>query len=132
MLFSFAADEQDITSVQMARLLRHLDSVLAEEGEAADLATVIPAVIKVQVGHGKAGSGLDGWGRQFLWGTTKDGNFGLLSYGRDGKSGGDGLDADIIRVYATRREDGTFWPGDPEWKYDSRRDGVPPYIEWRL
>ena len=38
---------------------------------------------------------MDPWGRAYVYRTTAKGDFELFSYGRDGKSGGTGDDADI-------------------------------------
>jgi general secretion pathway protein G len=38
---------------------------------------------------------MDPWGRAYVYRTTTKGDFELFSYGRDGKSGGTGDDADI-------------------------------------
>ena len=38
---------------------------------------------------------MDPWGRAYVYRTSTKGDFELFSYGRDGKSGGTGEDADI-------------------------------------
>ena len=39
---------------------------------------------------------VDPWGRDYLYSLSDDGNFSVSSLGRDGREGGDGLDADLM------------------------------------
>ncbi len=56
-----------------------------------------------------AGQPLDAWGRPFHYGITADG-YELYSYGRDGKPGGQGPDADQYAGETIRWPDSpTFW-----------------------
>ena len=59
----------------------------------------------------------DGWGRAILW-QIKDGEFTLISYGRDGMAGGDGEDADMIAVFRVKTEDGVWADEFCEWQID--------------
>ena len=38
----------------------------------------------------------DPWGRDYIYSATDDGNFSIMSFGRDGREGGTGRDADIF------------------------------------
>jgi hypothetical protein len=57
----------------------------------------------------------DGWGRPLLYEVSDDGRLTLTSYGKDGKPGGSGEDADISRSYYSRRPDGSLWVGSDLW-----------------
>jgi len=63
---------------------------------------------------------IDGWGHALQYSVDSDGVITLTSYGADGKPGGDGRDADIIRRYRTRNTDGTLNIDDFDWINSSR------------
>jgi len=45
---------------------------------------------------GSEGAIVDPWGRDYIYIATDDGNFTIMSFGRDGREGGTGQDADIL------------------------------------
>jgi len=45
---------------------------------------------------GSEGALVDPWGRDYVYSATDDGNFSIMSFGRDGREGGTGQDADIF------------------------------------
>lgn len=57
----------------------------------------------------------DLWGRELIYRVHDDGVITLGSYGRDGKIGGSGDDADIIRRYRSLDATGEFIAGDDLW-----------------
>jgi hypothetical protein len=57
----------------------------------------------------------DGWDRPLEYRVQQDGVITLTSYGRDGKPGGRGDDADVSVSYRTRRRDGSLWVGSDMW-----------------
>ena len=67
----------------------------------------------------------DGWGRELEYSVDKDGVITLRSLGADGQSGGDGLNRDIVRRYATRNADGTLNIDDEFWVCQEIRE-LPP------
>jgi len=60
------------------------------------------------VRRGYANQITDAWGRQLSYSVDERGVITFSSLGRDGKPGGDGLDADIVHCYPTRNEDGSL------------------------
>jgi hypothetical protein len=58
---------------------------------------------------------IDGWNRPLQYHIGTDGLITLVSFGRDGKIGGSGEDADISQSYYSRRKDGTLWVGAELW-----------------
>ena len=44
----------------------------------------------------KSGKILDPWSNEFIYSQVEGGDFSLKSYGKDGKEGGTGVDADIV------------------------------------
>jgi hypothetical protein len=58
---------------------------------------------------------IDAWGRRLLYSVDDDGIISVSSLGRDGKPGGEGLDADIVRRNRTRNEDGSLNIDDECW-----------------
>jgi len=64
---------------------------------------------------GYANRTTDGWNRPLLFETRADGILTLKSFGKDGKPGGKGEDADISTSYQAKHEDGTLWIGDEMW-----------------
>jgi len=61
----------------------------------------------------------DGWGRPLLYSVDEDGIITVSSLGRDGKPGGDGRDADIVRRNRSRNEDGSLDIEDEYWSVTS-------------
>src|SRR5208283_4939170 len=57
----------------------------------------------------------DAWGRPLMYRVTQDGIITLTSFGKDGKLGGNGEDADISVSYFTKRPDGSLWVGSDMW-----------------
>ncbi len=57
----------------------------------------------------------DEWGRPLIYEIDDAGIITLGSFGRDGKSGGSGDDADIFHRYRSRDESGRFIAGDHLW-----------------
>ena len=64
---------------------------------------------------GYANTTVDFWGRELIYKIDKTGTMTLGSYGRDGKIGGTGEDADILHRYKSRDETGRFIAGDEMW-----------------
>jgi hypothetical protein len=56
----------------------------------------------------------DGWGREILCSYDKDDVVTLTSFGRDGKKGGVGEDADIVGIFRARTTDGR-WDNGNDW-----------------
>ncbi|MEI7948103.1 MAG: type II secretion system protein GspG [bacterium] len=81
---------------------------------------------------GYANRTTDGWNRPLLFETSADGILTLKSFGKDGKPGGKGEDADISTSYYAKHENGTLWIGDEMWivealtKVDSSQPGDTP------
>lgn len=61
----------------------------------------------------------DAWGRRLLYSVDEDSVITLSSLGRDGKPGGEGSDADIVRRHRTRNDDGSLNIDDEFWISDS-------------
>jgi len=57
--------------------------------------------------NGYANQTTDGWGRALIYSLKADGTISLTSLGRDGAPGGTGDDADIVRQFRIRSDDGT-------------------------
>jgi hypothetical protein len=57
----------------------------------------------------------DGWHRPLLYRVAPDGVITITSFGRDGKPGGTGEDADIAVSYRSKRPDGSLWVGSDLW-----------------
>ena len=62
----------------------------------------------------------DGWGRPLLFSVDEEGIITVSSLGRDGKPGGDGPDADIVRRNRSRNEDGSLDIEDEYWSVTSK------------
>ena len=69
---------------------------------------------------------IDGWGRPLLYSVDENGIISVSSLGRDGKPGGEGLDADIVRRNRTRNEDGSLDIDDEYWSVTSEILGDAP------
>jgi hypothetical protein len=61
----------------------------------------------------------DGWGRPLIYSVDDQGIISLTSLGRDGTAGGDSDDADIVKRYRTRNENGSLNIDDEMWIVDS-------------
>jgi len=57
----------------------------------------------------------DGWHRPLLYRVAPDGVITIMSFGRDGKPGGTGEDADISVSYRSKRPDGSLLVGADLW-----------------
>src|SRR5437764_7143004 len=57
----------------------------------------------------------DGWGRTLIYLVSDKGVISLTSLGRDGKAGGEGLDADVTKRYRTRNRNGSLNIDDDLW-----------------
>jgi len=57
----------------------------------------------------------DGWNRPLKYVIDSNGIVTITSFGRDGKPGGVGEDADISKSYRSRRPDGSLWAASPMW-----------------
>ena len=77
--------------------------------------TVPPSLNVLPEREGYANSITDGWGKPLLYEVSDDGRLTLTSYGKDGKPGGTGEDADISRSYYSKRPDGSLWVGSDMW-----------------
>ena len=64
---------------------------------------------------GYANRTTDLWGRELIYQVDINGIITLGSYGQDGKLGGSGEDADILRRYRSKDESGRFIAGDDLW-----------------
>ncbi len=62
----------------------------------------------------------DGWDRELILEIKDDKLMTLTSYGKDGKPGGEGENADISRSHKLRKPDGSLWVGDRLWVVESR------------
>ena len=67
------------------------------------------------VRNGYANRATDGWERPLIYKVDDEGVISLTSLGRDGKVGGEGDDADIVRRYRTRNDDGSLNIDDEYW-----------------
>ena len=64
---------------------------------------------------GYANQTTDGWNRPLHFDVDRDGIMRLTSFGKDGKPGGVGDNADITRAYHSKRADGTLWATAEMW-----------------
>lgn len=71
------------------------------------------AVLPVREGH--CNRTTDGWGHEILYSVDEEGIITLTSLGADGKSGGEGDNADIVRRWRTRNADGSSCVNDEYW-----------------
>lgn len=71
------------------------------------------SVLPTRKGYGNRTT--DGWGRPLLYSVDENGVITLSSLGRDGKSGGSGADADVVRRYRTRDKSGKLNVDDDLW-----------------
>jgi hypothetical protein len=110
--------ETTLTAMSETRVRMHL-YMLAQRDYPADLQAL-------PVREGYANRVTDGWGRELIYAVDDAGIISLKSLGRDGKAGGKGDDADIIKRYRTRNEDGSLNIDDAFWIAESEiRDAVP-------
>ncbi len=65
--------------------------------------------------RGYANQITDGWHRPLLYHVAPDGVITITSFGRDGKPGGTGEDADISESYRSKRRDGSLWVTSDLW-----------------
>ena len=88
-------------------------TAMGETGARLDLFLVANDTVPSNLGAlpkrtGYANQITDGWGRELIYSPNEDGTVSLTSLGRDGAAGGVGDDADIVRRFRTRNDDGTF------------------------
>ena len=68
----------------------------------------------------------DGWEERILYRTNDDSSITLTSYGKDGRPGGEGLDADMVGIFMLKTPDGRWqeelcdWVTDPFSKFRNR------------
>jgi hypothetical protein len=67
--------------------------------------------------EGKINSVTDGWGRPIEWRVEGE-QVVLTSFGRDGRPGGSGKDADMIGVFRVKTADGRWAEELCEWQVD--------------
>ena len=72
------------------------------------------------VREGYANKTTDGWDRKLILEIKDDKVMTITSYGKDGKPGGEGEDADISESHWLRKEDGSLWVGDEMWVVESK------------
>ncbi|MGB8818469.1 MAG: type II secretion system major pseudopilin GspG [Rhizobiaceae bacterium] len=92
------------TQTQMANIASALDLYFLDAGayppQDAGLAALVTAPSGVSGWNGpylKPGAALlDGWGKAYAYSASADQGVSVLSYGRDGKPQGEGLDADLV------------------------------------
>jgi hypothetical protein len=63
---------------------------------------------------------IDGWNRPLQYRVDGDGVITLTSFGKDGKPGGWGFNADYSMSYYSRRKDGSLWAGQEAWVVNGR------------
>ncbi|HTF57603.1 MAG TPA: type II secretion system major pseudopilin GspG [Planctomycetota bacterium] len=95
----------DLTGVQMTNVISAMDQFKLDIGRYPDALedlivapSSLPDPRKYQPGGYLKELPTDGWGNKFIYrrnSSTK--GFELISYGMDGKEGGDGYDADIVK-----------------------------------
>jgi hypothetical protein len=62
---------------------------------------------------------VDEWGRNIIYEVDSSGTVTLKSFGRDGKAGGAGVDADIICGFHSRDGQGKWSDPFAQWDFDS-------------
>jgi hypothetical protein len=77
--------------------------------------SIPPSLAVLPKRKGYANQTTDAWGRELTFGVTPDGIISLTSLGKDGKTGGQGDDADIRRAYFWRHPDGSLWATSEMW-----------------
>jgi hypothetical protein len=65
--------------------------------------------------NGYANRTTDGWQRPLIYKVEQDNFVTLLSFGKDGKEGGTGDNADIQRTYRTKNADGSWCVEEEGW-----------------
>lgn len=100
-------DDMTVTAIgeTMMRIHRHMKS---QRGYPRDLS-------ELPTRDGYMNQITDGWGRTLLYSVDEMGVITLISYGRDGTPGGDGLDQDIVRRHRTRDDDGRLNVDEDHW-----------------
>jgi len=76
---------------------------------------VPPSLAVLPKREGYANSIIDAWGRELCYTIDDQGVIALSSLGADGKPGGMGLNADVVRRYRTQKPDGSLNIDDPYW-----------------
>ena len=76
---------------------------------------VPPSLAVLPKRDGYANRTTDGWGRPLRYSLATNGIIALTSFGRDGKPGGSGEDADTSESYFTKKSDGSLWVGSDLW-----------------
>lgn len=71
------------------------------------------------VREGYANQTTDGWKKNLILEIKDDKIMTITSYGKDGKPGGEGEDADVSKSHWLRREDGRLWVDDDMWVVES-------------
>jgi hypothetical protein len=99
-----------MTFTSMDETLVRIDMYMKEHhGEPPPNLAVLP------VRQGYMNRTTDGWGYELQYSVDAAGVITLASHGADGKPGGDGLNADIVRRYRTRNPDGSSCVDDEYW-----------------
>lgn len=76
------------------------------------------------VREGYANQTTDGWDRKLILEIKEGKVITITSYGKDGKPGGKGEDADISESHWLKKKEGSLWVGDEMWIVESKI--IPP------
>lgn len=104
---------RDMTNTSIIETTVRIHMYMTANGEYPTNLSVLP------IRNGYANRTTDGWGRTLVYDVDDEGIISLESLGRDGKPGGEGDDADIIRRYRTRNKDGSLCVDDEMWIVDA-------------
>ena len=110
---------RSLTAVRMHMLKRKVLRYARQHGELPASVQVLPEM------HGYDNSALDAWKRPIIFETSPSGSVTFRSLGRDGKIGGEGDDADIIRSFPARNAQRQWSDEGVDWSEDTFRTPKP-------
>lgn len=102
-------DPTEITVSAMTETFVRMDIYARQHNTVPETLEILPQR------SGYANRTTDGWDCALIYKIEDDGVLTLSSLGRDGRPGGSGPDADVLRRYRSRREDGSLWIGSDMW-----------------
>jgi hypothetical protein len=94
--------QRSLTSVRMHVVKRRVLQYVQSHNQLPASLSVLPEM------SGYDNSVQDSWNRNFIYEVDSTGNVTLKSYGKDGVVGGDGENADMIGVFASRDASGKW------------------------
>ena len=104
---------RSLTATRMQVIKRRVLQYARAHGKLPESLAALPAI------EGYDSSIRDGWKRGILFEVSKSSVITLRSLGRDGKVGGTGDDADIIRSFPARDAQGQWSDEMVEWSEDT-------------